>query len=74
MFCAYKAFFYSFRELQHRLIGPNAAVTKVYGVPGLKAAMDIGGHYFGGVTRRPLQDASTNEIEAIKGIFRQSGF
>jgi len=38
------------KELQHRLIAPNAAVTKQFGVPGLKEAMEWYGLY-GGPTR-----------------------
>lgn len=62
------------RLLQHRLIGPNAAVTKGYGVSGLKAAMNMLGEYEGGAVRRPLQEASEAEKEAIKKIFSDEGF
>merc|ERR1719250_268554 len=41
------------RDLQHQLIGPNHAVTKEYGVPGLKQAMEWCG-YYGGPTRKPM--------------------
>ena len=41
------------RALQARLIPVNTAVTSGYGVPGLKAALQIVAHY-GGDPRRPL--------------------
>jgi len=41
------------RDLQHRIIALNAAVTARWGVPALKAAMDHLG-LFGGHMRRPL--------------------
>ena len=42
------------RDMQHRMIAINAAVTRRWGVPALKAAMDHLGLY-GGPARRPLQ-------------------
>ena len=45
------------RELQQRLTPLALAVTKRYGVGGLKAALDLLG-YNGGYVRTPLQDAS----------------
>ncbi|HEU5440719.1 MAG TPA: dihydrodipicolinate synthase family protein [Ktedonobacterales bacterium] len=41
------------RALQARLIPPNTAVTSGYGVPGLKAALELIAGY-GGAPRRPL--------------------
>jgi 4-hydroxy-2-oxoglutarate aldolase len=41
------------RKLQHDIIGMNAAVTARWGVPALKAVMDMLGLY-GGHVRRPL--------------------
>ena len=41
------------KELQQRLLAPNAAVTSRWGIAGLKAALDLLG-YKGGVPRRPL--------------------
>ncbi len=41
------------RDMQHRIIALNAAVTARWGVPALKAAMDHLG-LFGGQMRRPL--------------------
>merc|ERR1711868_98484 len=59
--------------LQKRLIGPNQAVTKQFGVPGLKAAMDQYG-YNSAHLRAPLQNASPAVVETVKKIFRQSQF
>ena len=59
--------------LQKRLIGPNQAVTKQFGVPGLKVAM----HKFGfrsGELRAPLQNASHENADKLMKIFRASGY
>jgi 4-hydroxy-2-oxoglutarate aldolase len=49
----------------------NQAVTAVYGVPGLKAAMDMLG-YFGGNPRLPLLPSSQQDKSAIKKILKKS--
>ncbi len=54
-------------ELQKKMIPVNTAVTAKYGVPGLKAAMDMLG-YFGGEPRAPLSqlnDADKKQLEQI---------
>jgi len=61
------------KELQMRLIEPTLAVTSRYGVPGLKAAMDLAG-YYGGRSRLPLLPVTSTEIEKIKNIFTGAGF
>ncbi len=61
------------KELQMRLIGPTVAVTSRYGIPGLKAAMDLFG-YYGGRSRLPLLPVDSAEIEEIKNIFTGAGF
>ena len=61
------------KELQMRLIEPTIAVTSRYGVPGLKAAMDLTG-YYGGRSRLPLLPVTSAEIEEIKNIFTNAGF
>ncbi len=61
------------KELQMRLIGPTLAVTSRYGVPGLKAAMDLTG-YYGGRSRLPLLPITSAEIREIKNIFTGAGF
>jgi len=60
-------------ELQHRLIAPNNAVTKQFGVPGLKAAMEWFG-YYGGPTRRPLLPLTTEESKALEATFTDNQF
>lgn len=53
--------------LQKRLLPVNKAVTATYGVPGLKAAMDMLG-YFGGEPRSPLApltEAESTQLQAV---------
>jgi 4-hydroxy-2-oxoglutarate aldolase len=61
------------KKLQMRLIEPTLAVTSRYGIPGLKAAMDLSG-YYGGRSRLPLLPITGAEIEEIKNIFTDAGF
>ena len=61
------------KELQMRLIEPTIAVTSRYGVPGLKAAMELTG-YYGGRSRLPILPITSAEIEEIKNIFTNAGF
>ena len=59
-------------DLQLKMIPVNQAVTAVYGVPGLKAAMDMLG-YFGGDPRLPLLPSSKQERSEIKQILKKAG-
>lgn len=59
------------RELQLKMIPVNQAVTAVYGVPGLKAAMDMLG-YFGGNPRQPLLPPSGQERTEIETILKKA--
>ncbi|XP_033757128.1 4-hydroxy-2-oxoglutarate aldolase, mitochondrial-like [Pecten maximus] len=61
------------KHLQHRLIAPNTAVTKQFGIPGLKTAMEMMG-YYGGPTRSPLQPLPADDKEAIRQILSSTGF
>ncbi|XP_069877446.1 4-hydroxy-2-oxoglutarate aldolase, mitochondrial [Dipodomys merriami] len=61
------------QELQHRLIEPNTAVTKRFGIPGLKKTMDWFG-YYGGPCRAPLQELSPAEEEALRVDFSSNGW
>jgi 4-hydroxy-2-oxoglutarate aldolase len=61
------------RKLQMRLIEPTTAVTSRYGIPGLKAAMDLFG-YHGGSSRIPLLPISDTALKDIKNIFTNAGF
>lgn len=58
--------------LQMKLIPINKAVTSKYGVPGLKAAMDMLG-YFGGDPRSPLSPLGDREREDLKTILKSAG-
>jgi 4-hydroxy-2-oxoglutarate aldolase len=55
------------KKLQLKMIPVNQAVTATYGVPGLKAAMDMLG-YFGGAPRPPLLPSSEKEKSEIREI------
>jgi 4-hydroxy-2-oxoglutarate aldolase len=61
------------KALQMRLIEPTIAITSRYGIPGLKAAMDLFG-YHGGGSRLPLLPITDTEIKEIKYIFKNAGF
>ena len=58
--------------LQTKLIPINKAVTSKYGVPGLKAAMDMLG-YFGGEPRNPLAPIGDKELDDLKQTLRTAG-
>ena len=60
------------RKLQIRMLPVNTAVTATYGVPGLKAALDMLG-YFGGDPRPPLLPASEKERGEIRDILKKAG-
>jgi 4-hydroxy-2-oxoglutarate aldolase len=60
------------RDLQLRVLPVNSAVTATYGVPGLKAALDMLG-YFGGDPRPPLLPASEKERGEIREILKKAG-
>ena len=60
------------RELQLKMIPVNQAVTAIYGVPGLKTAMDMC-DYFGGDPRPPLLPSSDQERSKIEAILKKAG-
>jgi 4-hydroxy-2-oxoglutarate aldolase len=60
------------RELQLRMLVPNGAVTTGFGVPGLKAAMDMVG-MAGGAPRSPLLPLSEAQKETLRGILVDAG-
>jgi 4-hydroxy-2-oxoglutarate aldolase len=60
------------RKLQLKMIPVNKAVTAIYGIAGLKVALDLLG-YFGGEPRAPLLPSSDGDKTAIAGILRQGG-
>jgi 4-hydroxy-2-oxoglutarate aldolase len=55
------------KELQLKMIPVNQAVTAIYGVPGLKTAMELLG-YFGGDPRPPLLPSSEKDKSEIREI------
>ncbi|KAF2365976.1 DapA-like [Trinorchestia longiramus] len=57
-------------KLQRRLIEPNAAVTNIMGVPGMKLAMDCVG-YYGGPTRKPLMPLLDVQQQIIRDLFEE---
>ena len=59
------------RQLQLRMIPVNQAVTAIYGVPGLKVAMDMLG-YFGGDPRLPLLPSTEQERSEIRSILKKA--
>jgi 4-hydroxy-2-oxoglutarate aldolase len=59
------------RSLQARLIPPNTAVTSGYGVPGLKAALQLVAGY-GGEPRRPLMPLGETERSRLHAIFAEA--
>ncbi|KAG7492609.1 hypothetical protein MATL_G00016050 [Megalops atlanticus] len=61
------------KALQYRLIEPNAAVTRKFGVAALKQAMDWFG-YHGGVCRAPLRPLSESEVKMLRQDFSSNGW
>lgn len=59
------------QEIQARLIEANTAVTRRWGVAGLKAALDLLDHD-GGSVRAPLLDLKETEIESLEMILIDS--
>jgi 4-hydroxy-2-oxoglutarate aldolase len=57
------------KKLQLKMIPVNKAVTAIYGIAGLKAALDLLG-YFGGEPRAPLLRSSDEEKSAIVEILK----
>src|SRR5512139_984761 len=61
------------RDLQMNLIDSNNAVTARWGIPGLKAALDMIGLY-GGDPRPPLMPLSEANREELRQILTRTGF
>lgn len=60
-------------DLQKKLIAPNSAVTKDFGIPGLKQVMDWMGLY-GGPVRSPMQSLPEAEAAKLCKVFVDSGY
>jgi 4-hydroxy-2-oxoglutarate aldolase len=61
------------RAIQLPLIEPNTAVTSRFGVPGLKAAMDMLG-YYGGPVRSPLLPLPEEDKVTLRRVLIKAGF
>ncbi|NXA48651.1 HOGA1 protein, partial [Nothocercus julius] len=61
------------RDLQHRLIEPNTAVTRRFGIAGLKKAMEWFG-YYGGPCRAPLAPLSAGQEQELREAFSANGW
>jgi 4-hydroxy-2-oxoglutarate aldolase len=59
------------REIQLPLIEANTAVTSRFGVPGLKAAMDLLG-YYGGPVRLPLMPLTDEDKDTLRNILTKA--
>ncbi len=60
------------KDLQLRMIAANTAVTAQFGVPGLKAAMEMVGFY-GGSPRSPMLPLSSTQRETLRSILKEAG-
>jgi 4-hydroxy-2-oxoglutarate aldolase len=58
--------------LQRRLLPVNAAVTSRFGIPGLKAALDMVG-YYGGPVRSPLLNLDASDRDILRDILAEAG-
>jgi 4-hydroxy-2-oxoglutarate aldolase len=56
--------------LQRQMIPVNSAITARFGVPGLKAALDMLGWY-GGPVRSPLTNLSSGERNALRAVLAE---
>ncbi len=61
------------RQLQLRVLDINHAVTRRWGPPGIKAALDMLG-YFGGEPREPLLALGREEQEELRTLLVRGGF
>lgn len=60
------------KQLQHKLLAPNAAVTSRWGIAGLKAALDMLG-YRGGLPRRPMLPLDEAHLPELRQILIAAG-
>jgi len=60
------------RALHDRLVPVGNAVTRIYGVPGLKAALDLLG-YAGGQPRPPLLPAPPEAVNDVRQTLEKAG-
>ena len=60
------------RELQFRMLAPNAAVTSKFGIPGLKVALDAVG-LVGGHPRPPMHPLSAADADEVRRTLAGAG-
>ncbi len=60
------------RDLQLRMLAPNAAVTTKHGIPGLKVALEAVG-MVGGLPRPPQRPLGEQEAEDVRRTLREAG-
>lgn len=60
------------KQLQHKLLAPNAAVTSRWGIAGLKAALDMLG-YRGGLPRLPMLPLNEAYLPELRQILIAAG-
>jgi 4-hydroxy-2-oxoglutarate aldolase len=60
------------QQIQLKMIPVNKAVTAIFGIAGLKTALDMLG-YFGGEPRAPLLPSSDEAKTSIENILKQAG-
>lgn len=61
------------KNQQLRLVPLNTAVTARWGVPGLKAALDRLGDYYGGPPRLPMRPLGDADRQTLGEIMREAG-
>ncbi len=61
------------KSLQLRIVPLNTAVTARWGVPGLKAALDMLGDYYGGPPRLPMRPLAEADRLTLAEIMRDAG-
>ena len=60
------------RDIQRAILDLNASVTTGFGIPGLKAALDLLGFY-GGPPRLPLTPATDEARQKLQGLLEDCG-
>ncbi len=61
------------RALQLKLVALNQAVTARWSIPGMKAALDLLGTYYGGAPRLPLRPLPESDRQTLQAIMREAG-
>lgn len=59
-------------DFDRKVVGANKCIAERFGVPGVKAAMDLMG-FKGGIPRRPLAALDPDQIETVKSALLELG-